>query len=259
MAYVPTPLNAKRVPTQLDLAFVDANALTLSVAAPRRVNLSYEDQAMRPLAALHEAAHFVAMIEFGDHPIKVVVAMKPTTTRKGCAGMVFGAKTGNYENEGFVTLVGSTFEFLMMSAPGHSHMSPAFYHDAAQAETDWRNWYTYRMDAGKLGGPAEKHVAAAFDDGRVAQRAQDYIHSRWQLIDLCATVFLIYGDRNGEVARPVIDALHDAVAERMKTPWPTQHRSSSPTALRNSLPPDVLSIWRKHSPHTDLEDWPEVA
>lgn len=259
MAHVRTPLNVHRVPKYLDLAFVDATPLTLGIAAPRHMNLPYEQQAMRLLTAPHEATHFVAMIEFGDHPIKVVVAMKPATTRKGCAGMVFGAKTGNYENEGFVTLLGSTFEFLMMSAPGHSHMSPAFYHDAAQAETDWRNWYTYRVDTGKLGGPAEKHVAAAFDDGRVAQRAQDYIHSRWQLIDLCATVFLIYGDRNGEVARPIIDALHDAVAERMKNPWPTQHRSSSPATLRSSLPPDVLSIWRKHSPHTDLEDWPKVA
>jgi len=182
MTYVRTPLNAPRVPKQLDLAFVDATPLTLGIAAPRHTDLPHEQQAMRVLTALHEATHFVAMIEFGDHPIQVVVAMKPTTTRKGCAGMVFGAKTGNYENEGFVTLVGSAFEFLMMSTPGHSHMSPAFYHDAEEAETDWRNWYAYMVDMEKLDGPAENHVAAAFDEGRVAQRAQDFILKHWHLL-----------------------------------------------------------------------------
>jgi hypothetical protein len=258
MTHVRTPLNAPRVPKQLDLAFVDANALTLSVAAPRRMNLPHEQQAMRVLTALHEATHFVAMIDADDPPFSVMVAPNPTTRRSGNCGMVCGANNSFYENEWFTTLVGSTVEFVLLSTPGQGHFSPAFIHDANQAETEARTWYTHEVEMGRLVGPAERHVAAALGDD-LAARARNYILKHWQLIDLCATVFLIYGDRQGKVSKEVIDALRAAVAERIKTPWPTQHRSCSPTALRNSLPPDVQGIWRKHSPHIDLEDWPEVA
>lgn len=259
MAFVRTPLTCKRVPKHFQLAFVDANPLTLDVASPRQADIPYEQRAMRVLAALHEATHAVAMVEFGDRPWAVTIAINPITTSKGFAGRVWGAKEGNYENEGFVTLLGSTFEFLMLSTPSHPHMSEAFYHDAKQAETDWRNWYTYMVSMGKLDGPAEKHVAAAFDDGRAGLRATEYINSRWPLIDLYATALLVYNDHRGEVGRNVIHELNEVVAKRLTKRWPVGCRSESPVALRSSLPPDVLSIWRKHSPHTNLEDWAEVA
>jgi hypothetical protein len=257
MTFAHTPLTAKRVPKHLDLDFVDATPLTLDVASPRQMKLPHEQCAMRVLTAYHEAAHFVAMVDAGDPPFSVTVAPNPTTRRSGNCGMVCGAKSGMYENEWFTTLVGSMAEFVLLSTPGQSHFSPALFHDCERAEAEALVWYTHEVEMGRLDGPAEKHVIAAFGD--LATRARSYILQHWQLICLCATVFLIYGDRNGEVGRPVIDALRAAVAERMKSSWPTQHRSSSPTALRNSLPADVLTIWRKHSPHIDPEDWAEVA
>lgn len=252
MTYVRTPLNAPRVPKYLDLAFVDATPLTLRVARPRQMILPYEQQAVRVLTALHEGAHFIAMVEAGDPIISVVVAPNPITRTKGNCGMVCGAKSGMYENEWWTTLVGAHAEFMLLSTPGQSHFSRALFHDCERAETEALVWYRQQVEMGRLDGPAEKHVVAAFDD--LATRARNYILKHWQLIDLCATVFLIYGNRKGEVSREVIGALEDVVTDRMKIPWPTQHRSSSPAALLNSLPADVLDIWRKHSPHIDPED-----
>jgi hypothetical protein len=254
-----TPLTAKRVSKHLDLALVDATPLSLTIAAPRQKNASHEQCAMRLLTALHEATHFVAMVEARDPVISVMVAPNPVSRKSYNGVMVCGLNNSLYENEWFTTLVGSTFEYLLLNPPNQNHLSPAFFHDFEQAETECRRWYTHEVEAGRLDGPAEKYVAAAFDGGRAGSRAWNFIHSHWQLVDLCATAFLMYGDRKGEVGRPVIDALREAVAERMVKRWPTKHRSDSPVSLRNSLPADVLAIWRKHSPHTDPGDWAEVA
>lgn len=267
MTYVRTPLNAPRVPKYLDLAFVDATALTLRVASPRQMNLPYEQQAVRMLTALHEAAHFVAMAEVGDPIISVMVAPNPTTRRSGNCGMVCGAKSGMYENEWLTTLVGAHAEYMLLNPYPHHlnsappcQQSPAFWNDCDQAKTLCRNWYEAEVGQGRLDGPAEKHIADALADGRgLAAYLETYITQRWQLIELCATAFLIYGDRGGKVGTEVIGALEDVVTDRMKTQWPKQRRSSSPAALLNTLPPDVLGIWRKHSPHIEPEDWPDAA
>ncbi len=271
MTYVRTPLNAPRVPKYIDQAFVDATALTLRVASPRQMNLPYEQQAVRMLTALHEGAHFVAMAEVGDPVISVVVAPNPITRRKGNCGMVCGAKSGGYENEWLTTLVGAHAEYMLLNPyPRHLNstvvsllplqLSAAHWHDCEQAEKACRNWYEGEVGQGRLDGPAEKHIADALADGRgLVAYLETYILQRWQLIELCATVFLIYGDSKGKVGTEVIGELEDVVTERMKTPWPKQHRSSSAAALLNSLPPDVLGIWRKHSPHIDPEDWPDAA
>lgn len=262
MTNVRTPLNATRVPKQLDLAFVDATALTLDVASPRQMNLTHEQRAMRVLASAHEATHFIAMVEVGDPVFQVMVAPNPTTRRSRSGGMVCGLNNRGYENEWLTTLMGAHVEFMLLNPyPCHHHsalpvqLSPAFFNDCEQAETECRNWYESEVALGRLDGPAEKHIADALADGRgLVAFLETYVTQRWRLIDLCATAFLIYGDQGGQVGREVIATLEDVVTERMKTTWPTHHRSSSPAALLNNLPPDVLSIWRKHSPHTDLED-----
>jgi hypothetical protein len=259
MTFAHTPLTAKRVPKHLDLALVDATPLSLAIAATRQMNASHEQCAMRVLTAYHEAAHFVAMVDARDPVISVMVAPNPLSRKSYNGGMVCGLNNRLYENEWFTTLAGSTCEYVLLNPPNQNHLSAALFHDFKQAETECRRWYTHEVEMGRLDGPAEKYVAAVFDGGRAGSRAWDFIHSRWQLICLCATVFLMYGDRNGEVGRPVIDALREAVAERMVKRWPTKHRSDSPVALRNSLPADVLTIWREHSPHIDPEDWAEVA
>lgn len=259
MAYVRTPLNAKRVPKYLDLAFIDETPLTLDVASPRQMNRAHEVRAMRLLAAVHEATHFVALVDAGDPVFQVMVAPNPITRTKGNGGVVCGLNNGGYEDEWFTTLVGSAVEYLLLNLPGQGHYSSAFIHDFQQAENEARKWYTHEVEMDRLDGPAENHVAAALGGGRPGERAQSFILKHWPLIDLCATAFLIYGDRNGEVARAVIGEIKEVVARRLKNPRHTQHRSSSPATLRNSLPPDVLSIWREHSPHVELGDWPEMA
>jgi hypothetical protein len=223
------------------------------------MSTSYEQRAMRLLTALHEATHFVAMIEERDPIMSVMVAPKPVGRRTNSGGMVCGLNNGGYENEWFTTLVGSTVEYVLLNPPGYDHLSPAFFHDFERAVAECRNWYKNEVEMGRLEGPAEMYVVSAFDGGRVGSRARNYIVKRWMLIDLCATAFLIYGNRKGEVSREVIAALKDAVTKRLTSPWPKQHRSASPAALRNSLPSDVLSVWQKHSPHIDPDEWLDVA
>jgi len=267
MTYVRTPLNAPRVPKYLDLAFVDSTPLTLRVATPRQMNVPYEQQAVRVLTAQHEGAHFVAMVEVGDPIISVMVAPNPITRTKGNCGMVCGAKSGMYENEWLTTLVGAHAEYMLLNPyPRHLNSAPpiqlssALFHDCDQAEKACRNWYEGEVAQGRLDGPAEKHIADALANGRgLVAYLETYITQRWQLIELCGTVFLIYGDSKGNVGKEVIDALEEVVRSRLNTPWDKQHRSSSPAALLKSLPPDVLGIWRKHSPHIDPEDWPDAA
>lgn len=176
--------------------------------------------------------------------------------------MVCGAKSGMYENDWLTTLVGAQAEFMLLNPyPRYLYsalpyqQSMAYWTDCDQAETLCRNWYEGEVAQGRLEGPAEKHIANALANGRsLAAYLETYTTQRWPLIDLCGTVFLIYGDNKGEVGAEVIGALEDVVRTRLDAPWDKQHRSSSPAALLNSLPPDVLGIWRKHSPHVDQED-----
>lgn len=253
MPFEPTPLTAKRVPKYLDPDFVDETPLTLDVAAPRQTKADREQCAMRVLTALHEATHFVAMVEADDPVFQVKIAPNPITQKKGCCGMVWGANCGAYEDEWFTTAVGSAVEFLLLNPPGQAHFSAAFIHDFKQAENGARTWYTGEVERGRLDGPAESHVAAALGEGRPAVRAKSFILKRWPLIDLCATAFLIYGDRKGNVGRDVIATLSEVVRTRLDAPWNQRSRSMSPSDLLDNLPSDVLSIWRKHSPHVDID------
>lgn len=265
MGYVANPLTVNRVPKHLDLAFVDATPLTLDIAAPRQMEATYDQCAMRVLTALHEAAHFVAMVDAGDPVFQVMVAPNPITRREGNGGMVCGVKSGMYESEWFTTLVATGVEYVLLSRPNEAHFTDAFIHDYRQSEKEFRVWYEYEIQMGKISGTVEELTRETFASEYAAKRVNQFIRKRWALIDFCATVFLIYGDKRGEVSREVIDALEDVVSARLKSNWPTwpdwpaPNRSTSPTALLNSLPPDVPAIWRKHSPHVEMEDWLDVA
>ena len=108
---------------------------------------------------------------------------------------------------------------------------------------------------GKMRGSVEEHTAALFSSPRAANRVNEFIHTRWALLDLCATVFLIYADKQGNVGSEIIDALREIVRERLlPAQWPKSNRSTSPADFRRQLPDDVFAIWRKHSPPADLND-----
>lgn len=256
MAFLCTPLNAKRVPKYLDLTFVDDTRLTLSIAAPRFARTSRDQQAMRLLTAIHESAHFVAMVEAGSPPFSVFIAPNPISRRNGNCGMVCGANDGRYyEDEWFTTLVATGVEYLLLNYPHEEYISHAYVHDYRQSEKEFRIWCEDAIQMGKLTGEVEAHTAALFATPKAAHRVCNFIRTRWQLIELCATVFLIYADNKGNVGKEVIDELRDVVRYRLSAEqWPKSNRSSSPVEFRKNLPADVMDIWRKYSPHVDIND-----
>lgn len=256
MAFLSTPLNAKRVPKYLDLAFVDNTPLTLDVASPRQMNRAHEQQAVRLLTALHEAAHFVAMVEAGSPPFSVFIAPNPISRKNGNCGMVCGANDGRYyEDEWFTTLVSTGVEYSLLNNPHEEYISHAYVHDYRQSEREFRVCCEDAIQMGKLTGEVEAHTAALFATPKAAHRVCNFIRTRWLLIDLCATVFLIYADNKGNVGKEVIDELRDVVRHRLSTDhWPKENRSSSPAEFRKNLPADILEIWRKYSPQTQIEE-----
>lgn len=221
---------------RFDPTLVDATTLTLTTAQNKRWSLSYAQCADRLLAALHEAVHFVAMVEEGDIPFEVLIPM--TLRGRSHVPQVKGARSGMYPREWWVTALGATFEVVMLNhgtdLPPHTTL--AFWHDGAQAEKDASACGTELVDA-----------------PRDALKQYYWLMRRWRLVDFAGTAFLLFSDAHGQVPRDVISALRDEVRERLTSSWDGSNRSASPVAFRDAH--GLLDTWRDQNRNVTYEEW----
>jgi hypothetical protein len=160
-----------------------------------------------------------------------------------------------YADEWFTTAVGAGAEQHLLSTPGDIYVSGAFCHDLVQSVKLFHAWCEFEIQMGRVPGTVGEHLEATFHSGVASLRVNRFICRHWWLIDLSATTFLVYGNRQGQVSQSIIDALTEVVRERLTYDSPIGNRSTSPLELRSSLGEDVLPIWRKHTPRADFGEW----
>ncbi len=245
----------KKPTPKLDVARIDRTPLTLEIASIHPPKLNHEQRAMRLLAAIHEAAHFVSMVEEGDQVFTVSIAVNPVSKRHP-AGMVQGLRNTMYEREYITTRMGMVTEWALLNHDTGLPpvLSLAAVNDGRQSEQEALAWYSYQADMERLDGTVDEAMKQAFAPSQPAQDLR-YLARRWELIDLCATAFLLHADKSGGVSQAIVREIQELVQFRLiDRAWPCETRSSRYVTFRDKLGSDIVHIWRHQSPDVPIAD-----